>query len=104
MVTEVAIVDIDEFNKSIDMIGGIADLNNSEKKLTIKVGIYNPATNICTTVKTLKSIINSFSKVKDIRVVESDSGAGPGLERLQIWKDCYNISTFCIFCSFNCCI
>jgi len=90
MVPKVAIVDIHEFPKAIDLIGGIDDLNNSEKKLTMKVGIYNPATNICTTVKTLNSIINSFPKVKDISVVESDSGAGPGLERLEIWKDCYN--------------
>ena len=28
--------------------------------------------------------------MKNIRIVESDSGAGPGLERLEIWKDCYN--------------
>ncbi len=90
MVPKVAIVDINEFNKAIDLIGGINDLNNSEKKLTIKVGIYNPDTNICTTVKTLNSIIKSFSKITDIRVVESDSGAGPGLERLEIWKDCFN--------------
>jgi uncharacterized protein (DUF362 family) len=90
MVPEVAIVDINEFPEAIDLIGGINDINNSEIKLTIKVGIYNPATSICTTVNTLNSIINSFSKVRDIQVVESDSGAGPGLERLEIWKDCYN--------------
>ncbi|MFX0052074.1 MAG: DUF362 domain-containing protein, partial [Candidatus Hermodarchaeota archaeon] len=56
----------------------------------IKVGIYNPDTGICTTVNTLNSIINSFDKSKLIRVAESDSGAGPGLKRLEIWKDCYN--------------
>lgn len=90
MVVEVAIVDINDYKKAIELIGGINDLNNSENKVTIKVGIYNPATNICTTVNTLNSIINSFSKVRDILIVESDSGAGPGLERLEIWKDCFN--------------
>ncbi|MFW9852730.1 MAG: DUF362 domain-containing protein [Candidatus Thorarchaeota archaeon] len=90
MVVEVAIVDINDYNKALDLIGGIDDLNISEKKVTIKVGIYNPATNICTTVNTLNSIINSFSKIRNILVVESDSGAGPGLERLEIWRDCFN--------------
>ncbi|MFX0185588.1 MAG: DUF362 domain-containing protein [Candidatus Hodarchaeota archaeon] len=90
MTLTVAVVDNDSLNQAIDSIGGINNLNSPEKKVVIKVGIYNPETGICTTVNTLNSIINSFDKPKSIRVAESDSGAGPGLKRLEIWKDCYN--------------
>jgi uncharacterized protein (DUF362 family) len=41
-------------------------------------------------VSTLKSIINAFERSTDIHITESDSGAGPGLERLEIWRDCYS--------------
>lgn len=90
MMPTVAVVDNNSFATALDHIGGINSLNNPEKKVVIKVGIYNPQTGICTTVDTLNSIINSFDKATEIRVVESDSGAGPGLERLEIWRDCYN--------------
>ena len=86
----VAVVDKDSFPQALDLIEGITDLNKPEKKVVIKVGIYNPQTGICTTVDTLNSIINSFDKAPTIRVVESDSYAGPGLKRLEIWSDCYN--------------
>ncbi|NPD89021.1 MAG: DUF362 domain-containing protein [Asgard group archaeon] len=86
----VAIVDIDSYSEALNIIGGINDLNLPDKNLTIKVGIYNTETKICTTVKTLNSIIKSFNKALDIKVVESDSGAGLGLDRLKIWEACYN--------------
>ncbi len=86
----VAIVDNHSFTRAIDIIGGIEDLNTHEKKLVIKVGIYNTDTGICSTVDTLNSIINSFDNALEILVVESDNYAGPGLNRLELWKDCYN--------------
>jgi len=90
MTPTVAVVDNDSFTKALSLIEGIDDLNTSEKKVVVKVGIYNPQTGICTTVNTLNSIINSFDKATEILVAESDSGAGPGLERLEIWRNCYN--------------
>ncbi|KYK34737.1 MAG: hypothetical protein AYK19_02370 [Theionarchaea archaeon DG-70-1] len=90
MTPTVAVVDNDSFTKALDLIEGINDLNTPERKVVIKVGIYNPQTGICTTVNTLNSIINSFDKATEVRVVESDSGAGPGLKRLEIWRGCYN--------------
>jgi uncharacterized protein (DUF362 family) len=86
----VVVVDSISFDSAIDHIDGFDNLNTSEKRTIIKVGIYNQKTGICTTVKTLKSIINSFDKTPEILVTESDSGAGPALKRLEIWKDCYN--------------
>ncbi|MGD9395102.1 MAG: DUF362 domain-containing protein [Candidatus Thorarchaeota archaeon] len=86
----VVVVDSNSFFHALDHIEGMDDLNTSEKKTIIKVGIYNPETGICTTVKTLQSVIDSFDRTPEIRVTESDSGAGPGLKRLEIWNDCYN--------------
>lgn len=90
MKTTVAVVDKNSFREAIRSIGGINNLNTSKNKVVIKVGIYNPETKICTTVKTLNSIISVFNNVTDFKVVESDSGAGPGLERLELWRDCFN--------------
>lgn len=90
MKSTVIVVDNESFSNAIDQIEGMNQLNSVEKMVIIKVGIYNPETGICTTVKTLQSIIDAFDKAPKIRVTESDSGAGPGLERLEIWKECYN--------------
>ena len=86
----VVVVDSNSFASAFDLIDDVNELNTSEKRTIIKVGIYNPETGICTTVKTLQSIIDSFDKTPEIRVTESDSGAGSGLKRLEIWNDCYN--------------
>lgn len=86
----VVVVDNDSFSNAISQIEGMDKLNSPEKRVVVKVGIYNPETGICTTVKTLQSIIDAFDKAPEILVTESDSGAGPGLERLEIWKECYN--------------
>jgi len=86
----VVVVDSDSFSNVIHQIESMKNLNTSEKRVIVKVGIYNPETGICTTVKTLQSIIDAFDKASEIRVTESDSGAGPGLKRLEIWKDCFN--------------
>jgi uncharacterized protein (DUF362 family) len=85
----VVVVDSTSLTKAFDLIEGIDDLNSPEKKVIIKVGIYDPKTEICTTVNTIDSIINSFDKATEIRVVESDNFVGAGLKRLEIWKDCY---------------
>jgi uncharacterized protein (DUF362 family) len=90
MSTTVAVVGSDSLPKAVDLIGGVNSLNSPERQVVVKVGIYNPETGICTTVKTLNAITAVFDKASAIQVVESDSGAGPGLERLQVWADCFN--------------
>jgi uncharacterized protein (DUF362 family) len=86
----VVVVDCDSFVSALDHIDGMSDLNSPEKRVIVKVGIYNSETGICATVKTLQSIVDAFEEAPEIRVTESDSGAGPGLKRLEIWTDCYN--------------
>ncbi|MHA1903784.1 MAG: DUF362 domain-containing protein [Candidatus Thorarchaeota archaeon] len=90
MKTTVAVVNTDSFSEAISRFESFDFLNSPDRKVVIKVGIYNTKTGICTTVKTLESIIKSFDRANEILVAESDSGAGPGLERLEIWKECYN--------------
>ncbi|MFQ5979910.1 MAG: DUF362 domain-containing protein [Candidatus Heimdallarchaeota archaeon] len=90
MTSTVAVVNKDSFMQALDLIGDINDLNAAEKLVVVKVGIYNPETGICTTVQTLEAIIQAFDNAPAIRVAESDSGAGPGLKRLELWQDCYN--------------
>ncbi len=85
----VAIVDSHAFSKAVNLINGFNNLNNPDQKVVIKVGIYNPETGICSTVDTVNSIAKAFFKAPKILVVESDSGAGHGLERLKVWSDCY---------------
>jgi uncharacterized protein (DUF362 family) len=88
--TTVAVVDTDSFEKAIATVGGLNNLNTPDRKVVVKVGIYNPKTGICSTVKTVTSIIAAFEKAPEILIAESDSGAGPGLKRLEVWNDCYN--------------
>jgi len=86
MTPTVAVVDKDSFTKAVDLIGGVDDLNTSQRKVVVKVGIYNVETGICTAVDALSSMISPFDNATEVLVAESDSNAGPGLERLKIWE------------------
>ncbi len=86
----VAVVNTDSFPQAIETIGGLNGLNAPNRKVVVKVGIYNPKTGICSTIKTLNAIITAFDQASEILIVESDSGAGSGLKRLEVWNDCYN--------------
>ncbi|MFX0169573.1 MAG: DUF362 domain-containing protein [Candidatus Hodarchaeota archaeon] len=85
----VVVVNCDSFTQAIETLGGLDGLNSPKQRVVIKVGIYNPKTGICSTVKTLNSIIAAFDQASEILIVESDSGAGPGLKRLEVWNECY---------------
>ncbi|MHA2424646.1 MAG: DUF362 domain-containing protein [Candidatus Thorarchaeota archaeon] len=86
----VAVVNNESLDEALEIIGGIDNLNRPDRRLVVKVGIYNTDTGICTTPKTITSIIESFDLSPEILIAESDSGAGPGMERLKIWEECYN--------------
>ncbi|MFW9786737.1 MAG: DUF362 domain-containing protein [Candidatus Thorarchaeota archaeon] len=90
MNSTVVVVDSASFSHACEQIEDLIDLNTKERPVYIKVGIYNPKTGICSTVKTVQQIADKFNHAPEIRITESDSGAGPGLKRLEIWKDCYN--------------
>jgi len=86
----VAIVDTNSFGQALETIGGLNELNAPDRKVVIKVGIYNPKTGICSTPKTINAIITAFDEAQEILIAESDSGAGPAMKRLEVWQECYN--------------
>ena len=85
----VVLVDSSSLARAWEHIPNINKLNSPKNPVYVKVGIYNTQTGICTTPKTVQQIVDFFDHAPTIRVTESDSGAGPGLERLEIWNECY---------------
>jgi len=68
----------------------IDDLNTREKPVVVKVGVFNPKAEICTTVSLVDAIINAFDRTPKIFLAESDSYNGEALKRLQIWNKVFN--------------
>ncbi|MHA2251906.1 MAG: DUF362 domain-containing protein [Candidatus Kariarchaeaceae archaeon] len=89
----VTIVDPSSLYVSIDQICRKVYQTSFSRNVVIKVGIYNTERRMCTTSETLDTIIRCFDQSKVIRVVESDSFAGQGMKRLEIWNDCYDLRT-----------
>ena len=86
----IVMVDSGSLTAALMHFEGMSDLNSSSRPVFVKVGIYNPKTGICSTIKTVQQIVNCFDRAPIIRLTESDSGGGPGLKKLEIWKDCYD--------------
>ena len=92
--SKVAIIRFDEkddisLDNALKLIGGIDDLNNQKRSVTIKVGIFTTAIEHHSSVGAVKAIINSFSKAPEILIAESDNYKGTGSERLQVWKELF---------------
>ena len=95
MVATVAIVEFDKdvqhsFRKALELIGGIDDLNTSNRSVVVKVGVFDPKAGNHTTVSVADAITRSFSKAPRIFLAESDNYRGTGFERLQIWKELFS--------------
>jgi len=95
MVSKVAIVKIEDnaqnsFQRSIKLIGGIDDLNKSDRTVVIKPGVFEHKKKNHTTVEVMKGIVSGFNLAPRILVAESDNYKGRGSERLQVWKQVYN--------------
>jgi uncharacterized protein (DUF362 family) len=95
MVSKVAIVEVGSDTKqaleqALKLIGGISDLNQKDRPVTIKVGIFDPQTEHHASVNVVDAIINSFSKAPKIYLAESDNYRGTGTERLQKWKTLFS--------------
>jgi uncharacterized protein (DUF362 family) len=90
---KVAIVRFDKdtisLDRALELIGGIDDLNDARRSVTIKVGIFTTKIKHHSSVDTVKAIIESFNKAPKIFVAESDNYKGTGTERLQVWKELF---------------
>lgn len=91
LVSKVAVVSFNEdygepLKRAIDLIGGINDLNTSDRDVVIKVGVFYPRSLQHSSVGLVNSIIRNFSKAPKILLAESDNYCGKALDRLQIYK------------------
>lgn len=94
MTSIVAIVEPNEndaqaLSQAIQQIGGIDQLNTSDRSVVIKVGVFSHRVGNHTSVGLVRAIVNSFSRAPRVVLAESDNYQGNGLERLQIWKDIF---------------
>ncbi|HVO85661.1 MAG TPA: DUF362 domain-containing protein [Candidatus Eisenbacteria bacterium] len=99
MKPKVALIEFDDnpvasVEKAVELIGGISDLNNSKRQVTVKVGVFDPKDGNHTTLEVAHGIIKCFDKAPKIFFTESDNYRGTGLERLQIWKKLFSYRVF----------
>jgi uncharacterized protein (DUF362 family) len=78
------------FLHALHLVGGIDDINTDRRKVTIKVGIYDPVNLNYPTVPVLMAVINSFKYAEKIMVAESDNHKGKALDRLQYWGEVFS--------------
>ncbi len=92
---KVALVELEKdattsFQRALKLIGGISDLNLPNREVLFKVGVFEPKQQAYTTVPVARAIVESFSLVPKIWMIESDNYRGSAIERLQIWKDLFS--------------
>ncbi len=96
MTSKVAIVKFDRnaeaksLGEALRLIGGIEDLNTSERAVVVKVGVFSHKADNHTSTSFVDAIISSFNKAPKVFIAESDNYQGTGLERLQIWKELFS--------------
>lgn len=96
MSPKVAIVEFESRNvenslqQALRLIGGIGDLNTSERSLVIKVGVFSHRAGNHSSVDVVGSIVSAFRDSPHVYVVESDNYQGTGWERLELWRELFN--------------
>lgn len=78
------------FDQALKLIGGIDELNNTKRAVTIKVGVFSPHADNHTSIRIVDAIARSFDKAPQMQLVESDNYRGKALSRLQIWKELFS--------------
>jgi uncharacterized protein (DUF362 family) len=91
MASKVALVKTDKgvqeaYRHALELIGGINDLDDETRGITIKVGIYDARNLNYPTVTVVGAVVNSFSHAQRIFLAESDNHQGKALDRLQVWR------------------
>jgi len=94
MTSKVAVVELNgdvkqSLERAFKLIGGIDDLNTTERSVVIKPGIFDHRKKKHPTVSVVNAIIDSFNQTPEIFIVESDNYRGTGLERLQVYKEVF---------------
>lgn len=91
----VAAVDIkrhkqDAVKYACDLIGGIDDIDVSDREVVIKVGVFYPESGWYSTVETADGIIKAFSHAPKKYLVETDNYQGTGTDRLKVWESLFS--------------
>ncbi len=91
----VAAVDIkkhkqDAVKHACDLIGGIEDIDVSDREVVVKVGVFYPEYGWYSTVETVDSIIKAFSNAPKKYLVETDNYQGTGADRLKVWRSLFS--------------
>jgi uncharacterized protein (DUF362 family) len=76
-------------DRTLEMIGGIDDLNTVKRPVVVKVGVFTTKRKHHSSVDVVRAIINVFNKAPEIYLTESDNYQGTGSERLQVWKELF---------------
>jgi uncharacterized protein (DUF362 family) len=76
--------------QALSLIGGIDDVNATERPVTLKVGIYHTRSPQHTSAEFVNAIIESFDRAQKIFLVESDNYCGKGLERLEVYEEFFS--------------
>ena len=92
MKPKVAVIQTDSgvhqaMHSALTLIGGIED---QPPTVTIKVGIFDERNRNYPTVPVVQSLVNCFSQVRRIWLVESDNYMGSALDRLRVWRDVFS--------------
>jgi uncharacterized protein (DUF362 family) len=75
-----------------DLIGGIDDIDVSNRDVVIKVGVFYPESGWYSTVETVDGIISAFSRAPKKYLVETDNYQGTGTDRLKVWDSLFSDS------------
>jgi uncharacterized protein (DUF362 family) len=93
----VAAVDIrkhrqDSVRHACGLLGGIDDIDVSNREVAIKVGVYYAKSGWHSTIETVDSIIRAFTHAPKKYLVETDNYRGTGTDRLEVWESLFSES------------
>lgn len=88
MAAKVAIVELnDDYSAALaaalDLLGGLDDLNDPSRPVTIKVGLFDPKQHHHTAVEGVGAIAAAFDRAPRVYLAESDNYCGKALDRLE---------------------
>jgi uncharacterized protein (DUF362 family) len=91
----VAAVDLREHKQdsvkyACNLIGGIDDIDVSDREVIIKVGVFYHESGWHSTVETVDSIIKAFTRAPKKYLVETDNYQGTGTDRLKVWESIFS--------------
>jgi uncharacterized protein (DUF362 family) len=95
MDAKVAVVKIKEdsmqaLQEALNLLGGIAELNTTGRKVTIKLGIFDPRLQHHTSFQVVQAICRVFDQAPCIYLAESDNYCSDSMARLERFKDLFS--------------